>query len=141
MRRPVAVSWHFRIPSGTYEQTWICQENQTAFSSIFTTLCQKSGASTTLTSFLGVPVSSGFSTVLVRHCLATISEDPTEQALNHITLFFTSYAKYIAEPCELWRPAHYQDFLSPLFMWNTATMLTEPGGTSQRVEREKHMLK
>lgn len=34
------------------------------------------GLSTTLSSSLGVPVPPGFSTVSVRHCLATVSETP-----------------------------------------------------------------
>lgn len=97
------------------------------------------GLSTTLSSSLGVPVSPGFSTVSVRHCLATVSEDPTEQALSHITLFITSDAKCIPEPLELWRPARYQDFLSPLFMWNTLLQCSQnPGRSPQRVYREKH---
>lgn len=76
------------------------------------------GLSTTLSSSLGVPVSPGFSTALVRHCLATVSEDPTEQALNHITLFITSGAKCIPERLPI----------TPLYVEYFATMLTEPGG-------------
>lgn len=55
-------------------------------------------------------------------------------------LFFTSDAKCIAEPLEFWRPAHYQDFLSPLFLWNTLLQCSQSLGVAHRGYIERSIL-